>query len=53
MQIMFLPFYVGFMNLEKAFDRVQRKVLEWAMKKKGMQEVLSGSVMGLFKGVKT
>ena len=32
--------YVCFMNLEKAFDRVPKKVLELAMKKKGMPDVL-------------
>ena len=26
------------MDLEKAFDRVPRKVLEWAMKKKGIPD---------------
>ena len=26
----------AFVDLEKAFDRVARKVLEWAMKKKGI-----------------
>ena len=25
-----------FVNQDKAFDRVQRKVLEWAMRKKGI-----------------
>ena len=34
------------MSMEKAFDRVVRKVLEWAMKKKG-PEVLVRSVMSL------
>ena len=29
--------YMCFMNLEKASDRVPRKVLEWAMKKKRIQ----------------
>ena len=28
--------YMCFVDLENAFDRVPRKVLEWAMKKKGM-----------------
>ena len=29
-----------FVDIEKAFDRVLRKVLEWAMRKKGIPEVL-------------
>ena len=42
-----------FVDLEKAFDRVPRKVLEWAMRKKGIPEVLVRSVMRLFEGAKT
>ena len=38
------------MNLEKAFDRVQRKLLEWAMRKKGIVDVLFGSVMSMYEG---
>ena len=29
-----------FVNIEKAFDRVLRKVMEWAMRKKGLPEVI-------------
>ena len=42
-----------FVDLEKAFGRVPRKVLEWAMKKKGIPEVFVRSVMCLYEGVKT
>ena len=28
--------YMCFVDLEKAFDRITRKVLEWAMRKKGI-----------------
>ena len=27
-----------FVDIEKAFDRVPRKVMEWAMRKKGYQK---------------
>ena len=39
-----------FIDLEKAFDRVPRKVLEWAMRRIGIPEVM---VMSLYKGAKT
>ena len=29
--------FMCFVNIEKASDRVPRKVLEWAMKKNGIQ----------------
>ena len=37
-----------FAVLEKAFDRLPRKVLRWAMRKKGIPEVLVRSVMSLY-----
>ena len=40
------------LDIEKAFDRVPRKVLEWVMKKKGIPEVFVRSVMCLYEGVK-
>ena len=42
-----------FEDLEKAFDRVPRKVLEWAMRKKGIPEVLVRTMMSLYKAAKT
>ena len=45
--------YICFVDQEKAFDRVQRKVLEWALKKKEIPEVLVISVMILYEGAKT
>ena len=45
--------YVCFVCLEKALDRVPRKVVEWAMRKKGIQEVLVRAVIGLHEGAKT
>ena len=41
-----------FVYMEKGFDRVQRKVLEWAMRKRGIPEVLVRSVMSLYEGAK-
>ena len=40
-------------NLEKAFDRVPRKVLEWAMRKRGLPEAMVRAVMSLHEGAKT
>ena len=42
-----------FVDLEKAFDRVPWKVLEWSMMKKGIPEVLVRSMMSLYEGVNT
>ena len=45
--------YMCFMDLEKAFDRVPRKMLEWALRKKEIPEVLVRSVVNLYEGAKT
>ena len=42
-----------FVDMEKAFDRVPRKVMEWAMRKKGQSEVMVRAVMSLYEGAKT
>ena len=42
-----------FVDLEKAVDRVPRKVLEYAMRKKVIAQVLIRSVMSLYEGAKT
>ena len=42
--------YMCFVDLEKAFNRVSRKVVEWAMRKKGISEALVATVMSLCKG---
>ena len=39
-------------NLEKAFDRVPRKVMEQVVRKKGIPEVLVRSAMSLYEGAK-
>ena len=42
-----------FVDLEKAFDRVPRRVMEWAMRKKGLPEILVKAVMSLYEGAGT
>ena len=39
--------FMCFVDLEKAFDRVPRKVLEWAMRKRRIPEVMVRAVMSL------
>ena len=45
--------YMCFVDLEKAFDRVPRKVIEWALRKKGVNEELVRAVMRLYEGART
>ena len=45
--------YMCLVDLEKAFDRVPRKVLEWTMRKRGMPEAMVRAVMSLYEGAKT
>ena len=45
--------YMCFVELEKAFDRVPRRVMEWAMRKKGLPEILVKAVMSLNEGAET
>ena len=45
--------YMGFVDLEKAFDRVPRKVMEWALRKKSLPKVLVKAVMSLYEGSRT
>ena len=45
--------YMCFVELEKAFGRVPRKVVELALRKKGIPEVLVRSVMSLYEQAKT
>ena len=42
-----------FVDMEKTFDRVPRKVMKWAMRKKGLLEVMVRAVMCLYDGAKT
>ena len=45
--------YMCFVDIEKAFDRVPRKMMEWAMRKIGLPEVIVRAVMSLYHGAKT
>ena len=45
--------YMCFVDMEKAFDRVPRKVMKWAMRKKGLSEVMVQAVMSLYDDAKT
>ena len=45
--------YMCFVDLEKAFDRVPRRVFEWAMRKRGIPEAMVRAVMSLYEGEKT
>jgi len=40
-------------DLEKAFDRVRREVISWAMHKLGVEEWLVSAVMSMYTGAKT
>ena len=45
--------YFGFVDLEKAFDRVPTEVISWAVLKLGVEEWLVSAVMSTYTGVKT
>ena len=45
--------YMCFMDLEKAFDRVPRRVVRWALRKKGLPEILVKAMISLYEGSKT
>jgi len=45
--------YFGFVDLEKAFDRVPREVIRWAMRKLRVEEWLVLAVMSMYTGAKT
>jgi len=45
--------YFGFVDLEKAFDRVPREVIRWAMHELGVEEWLVSAVMSMCTGAKT
>ena len=47
------PLYLAFVDLYKAFDRVPRKVIWWAMRKVGVEEWTIWVVQGMYKDAKS
>ena len=45
--------YLAFVDLEKAFDRVPRKVLWWAMRNLGVEEWVVRAVQAMYVGAKS
>ena len=45
--------YFAFVDLEKAFDRVPRKVVEWALRKAGVEEWIVRVVMSMYRNCQT
>jgi len=44
--------YFGFVDLEKAFDRISREVIRWAMRNLGVEEWLVSAIMSMYTGKK-
>ena len=44
--------YFGFVDMEKASDRVPREVIRWAMRTLGVEERLVSAVMSMYTGAK-
>ena len=42
------PLYIAFVNLEKAFDRVPRKVIWWALRSVGVEEWAIKIIQGMY-----
>ena len=42
-----------FVDMERAFDRVSRKAMEWTMREKGLLEIMVRAVMSLYDNAKT
>jgi len=45
--------YFGFVGLKKAFDRVPRDMIRWAIRKLGAEEWLVSTVISMYTGAKT
>ena len=46
-------FYMCFVDIEKSIHKVTKKLLEWAIRKKRIPEILARSLISLYKGAKT
>ena len=46
--LVLLPLYFAFIDLEKAFDRVPREVIWWAMRKLGLEEWIINIVKAMY-----
>ena len=44
--------HMCFVDLENTFDRVPRRAMQWALRKKGLPEILMKAVMSLYEGSK-
>ena len=47
------PLYIAFVNLEKAFDRVPRKVLWWAFRSLGVEEWAVRVIQGMYTNIRS
>ena len=48
-----MTFFYAFVGLEKAFDRVPREVVRWALQKAGVEEWLVETTMATYEGAET
>ena len=47
-----LESYWGFVDLEKAYDRVPREVIYWSLRRKGVPEKLVGLIQETYRNTK-